>query len=263
MNTGTARVNDTSIYYEILGDGPALVLVSGGGTLDRRAWDDQFEAFAASHRVVRYDVRGIGRSWRPVAPFSHSDDLRALLKALDIQNSSIAGVSFGGTVALDFALDYPEMVDALILAASGTSSDAKASLRDVGSLAALARAKGVAHVFDLILGTPTFVSRENTTARSRIREIYDDNRDVFESGFPIFDYWEPTDPPAAARLSEVRARTLVVVGELDAPANIAMCERVATGIPEAVWKVVPDAAHLVNLENPAEFNRAVLEFLAS
>jgi len=78
MKQGMARVNGTSLYYEIRGKGFPVVLISGGGMLDRRGWDEQFEALAKSYKVIRYDIRGIGKSARPQQAFSHSHDLYAL-----------------------------------------------------------------------------------------------------------------------------------------------------------------------------------------
>jgi hypothetical protein len=83
-SSGTAAVNGTRLYYEVAGTGSPVVLVSGGGTLDRRQWDDQFDLLATRFRVIRYDIRGIGRSARPTGEFSHHEDLRALLDSLNI-----------------------------------------------------------------------------------------------------------------------------------------------------------------------------------
>src|SRR5262249_9161414 len=126
MKNGMARVNGTSLYYELKGKGFPLVLISGGGTLDRRTWDDSFSNFPKDYKVIRYDIRGIGKSARPLEPFSHSQDLYALLNFLNINKAHIIGLLFGGAIAIDFTLEHPEMVDSLILAASGSSKDAKA-----------------------------------------------------------------------------------------------------------------------------------------
>src|ERR1044072_826236 len=111
LSQGMARVNGTSLYYETKGKGFPIVFVSGGGILDRRGWDEQFETFAKHYRVVRYDVRGIGKSARPQGPFSHSEDLYALLSFLKIKRAHVAGLSVGGAIAIDFALEHPEVVD--------------------------------------------------------------------------------------------------------------------------------------------------------
>ena len=96
------------------GSGAPLVLIHGF-TLDMRMWDDQFTPFAERYRVVRYDVRGFGKSAVPAgAPYTNADDLAALLDYLDISSAAIVGLSMGGGIAIDFALAYPAMTRALI-----------------------------------------------------------------------------------------------------------------------------------------------------
>src|ERR1044071_390009 len=98
MKEELAEVNGTRLYYEVAGEGFPLVLISGGGTLDRRAWDDQFEVFAKSYEVIRYDIRGIGKSARPRAAFSHSRDLYELLKFLKVKRAHVVGLSFARAI---------------------------------------------------------------------------------------------------------------------------------------------------------------------
>src|SRR5689334_19941744 len=114
MLSGTAEVNHTRLYYEVAGSGPPLVLIHGFD-LDTRMWDDQFEVFAQHYRVVRYDVRGFGKSARPTEPYAHEEDLKALLDYLGIAQAHIVGMSMGGGIAIDFTLTYPEMTRTLIL----------------------------------------------------------------------------------------------------------------------------------------------------
>src|SRR5947208_996761 len=107
---GHADINGARLYYESAGTGSPVVLVSGGGTLDRRQWDDEYNVLAKRYHVIRYDVRGIGRSTRPTGEFSHHEDLRALFDFLHIEQAVVCGVSFGAAIAVDIALDHPDMV---------------------------------------------------------------------------------------------------------------------------------------------------------
>ncbi len=120
--TGVAHVNNTELYYEVVGSGHPLTLIHGM-LLDRRSWDDQFEVFARQYTVVRYDMRGWGDSAQEQAepPFSPRQDLLSLLDYLNIHKTSLLGLSGGGALALDFTLEHPDTVDALILVASGLS----------------------------------------------------------------------------------------------------------------------------------------------
>lgn len=264
MKQGMAQVNGTSLYYETAGKGFPLVLLSGGGTLDRRAWDNQFESFAKHYQVIRYDIRGIGKSERPSKPFSHSRDLYALLKFLKVKKTHVIGLSFSGAIAIDFALEHPEMVDHLILAATGTSSDAKskANVDSILALTAMAKKEGFPRMVQFLLDLPFFISQENRAAQEKIRQIYLDNRDMFEAGFPLVVLWQPTQPPASERLSEIRARVLLIEAENDHPAYKEITGQLRAGIKGAKNVLIPGGAHLLHLDKPKEFNQAVLEFLS-
>src|SRR4051794_29903296 len=111
---GFADVNETQLYYEVAGAGDPLVFVHGH-TLDTRMWDDQFALFAERYRVLRYDLRGYGRSASPPdRPYSHSDDLMALLTRFDMAPATLVGLSLGGLVVVDFAVTYPDAIRALV-----------------------------------------------------------------------------------------------------------------------------------------------------
>lgn len=113
--TGFADVNGTRLYYEIAGSGHPLVLIHGN-TLDNRMWDDQFEVFAQQYQVIRYDLRGFGKSNvpQPQESYAPADDLMSLLKHLGLSHAHILGLSRGGAVAIEFALTYRDATDTLI-----------------------------------------------------------------------------------------------------------------------------------------------------
>jgi len=263
VRTGTAKVNGASLYYEVKGEGFPLVLVSGGGLMDSRAWDQQFEHFSMHYKVIRYDVRGIGRSTRPGQKFSHSQDLYALLNLLKVKKAHVIGLSFGGSIALDFALDHPDMVSQLVLAASGTSTDSKgaANLQGLNWLSSIAKKDGIAKMVELVSNTPSFISKDNLAAQQKIRQNYLDNHDIFESDFPLISLWEPTNPPAANRLGAIRVPVLIMMAENDIPPYKETTDRMAAGMRQARTIVIPGAAHAINLDKPKEFDAAVLAFL--
>ena len=259
----TVTVNGTSLYYEEKGRGFPIVFVSSGGILDRRGWDEQFEFFSKHYRVIRYDVRGIGKSAQPKAPFSHSEDLYELLKLLEIKRAHVVGLSVGGAIAVDFAITHSEMVDHLILVASGLSSDAKseANLEGLTALTTLVKTNGIEHVIQLTLDTPFVLSNQNVAAREKVRQIYLDNTDIFQLGFPLYVLWQPIQPPPENRLASIRVPTLIVRGDKDSPVYTGMTERIGKGIPQSRTVVIPGGTHFLNLEKPNEFNHAVLTFL--
>ena len=113
---GFAEVNGTTLYYEVAGEGHPLVL-NHGGLVDHHLWDDHIDAFAQHFKVISYDIRGFGSSGmlkRGMELYSMERDLYSLLRFLGIEKTYILGLSMGGALAIDFTLQYPEMVDSLI-----------------------------------------------------------------------------------------------------------------------------------------------------
>src|SRR5260370_25380827 len=108
VETGYADVDGGRLYYETSGKGPALVLIHAG-FLDSRMWDTQFQLFSQNYRVIRYDVRGFGKSDVARIKFSDYKDLRGLLDHLRVKTASLVGVSNGGEVAPGIAFRYPTM----------------------------------------------------------------------------------------------------------------------------------------------------------
>ena len=259
---GFAAVNGTRLWYEAVGDGLPLVLIHGS-PLDATMWDEQMAAFAACHLVIRYDVRGFGRSDAPTdTPYRHEDDLAALLDYLGLERAAILGLSFGGRLAVDFALAYPERVTALLLAGSSLSGFpwSRDVLAEDDAIAAAIRAGGVPAARQLLLGQHWFQPVQRVAeVRAACRRLL-----FAYSGW----HWLHDDPviaphpPAYARLEAITAPTLVVPGEHDHPDIHAVSAALASRVPGANLVTMPGVAHMVNLEAPAEFNAAVLAFLA-
>ena len=168
VTRGSAAVNGTTLDYDMTGSGPHVVLIGGGGTLDRRAWDNQVAALSPQYTVLRYDVRGIGGSARPVGPFSHGEDLHTLLQSLSFLPAYVAGLSFGAGIAVDLALDYPEAVRGLVLAAPGLSSDKDQNLDGPLALADFVRAEDLEPVVDAMVANPISTLQGRSTERCSI-----------------------------------------------------------------------------------------------
>src|ERR1700694_5861724 len=120
VERGFAEVNGTRLYYEVTGVGHPLVL-SHSFLTDKSSWDDQFLVFAQHFKVMRYNLRGFGSSGLIQGPYSQREDLYALLKFLGIEKTYLLGLSGSSSIALDFTLEHPEMVDSLISASCGLS----------------------------------------------------------------------------------------------------------------------------------------------
>ncbi len=112
--SGFLDAGGSKVFYEAAGTGPPLVLVHDG-LMHSDGWNAQWEFFSKHHRVIRYDRRGYGQSAPATAPYSNIDDLHALLTRLAASNEVLVGCSAGGGLAIDFALEYPSLVQRLVL----------------------------------------------------------------------------------------------------------------------------------------------------
>jgi 3-oxoadipate enol-lactonase len=265
---GIAEINGAQIAYEVAGSGHPLTLIHAG-IADKRMWEAQFATFAESYRVVRYDIRGYGQSTFPAGPYTMREDLRALLQHLGIARTHLIGISMGGSIAIDFTLDYPEMVSALIPVAAGISGEEGAPDPEMEArwhAINEATKRGdidAANELELQIWVDGFgrtAGPVDPAVREQVRAM---NAAALtrEGEFAQAESVNRLAPPAIGRLEEIAAPTLVIVGNCDLPEVITSAETLATRIPGAQKVVLPEVAHLPPMEAPAEFNRLVLDFL--
>jgi 3-oxoadipate enol-lactonase len=261
IKTGIAPVNGTRLYYEISGEGHPLVLIHGGA-VDSRAFDDQFAVFAQHLKVVRYDVRGAGKSGDRDKPFSNSEDLYSLLKFLNIDSAYLLGISRGGGFAFDVTLEYPQMVDALILVSANMGVHVPA-YTEMFERSTEAGKKSGAAAAAAVWGYDPHQGPQRESARARVLEIITDNMPRFR----YFDGYEPVEQlssseiPRYQRLAEIHVPTLVLSGAHDNIVARNNSKNWASGIANARLVVFPNAGHLINIDQVDEFNQTVLEFL--
>ncbi|UCF32950.1 MAG: alpha/beta fold hydrolase [Phycisphaerales bacterium] len=265
FESGFVKVDGTALYYEVLGQGEPLVMIHGG-LLDHRMWDDQFDVFAKRYKVIRYDARGHGLTNGPSGSFHDHEDLLRLLQHLGVERAHVMGLSMGGRIAVDLALEHPEMVKSLIPVSSGLSGynfTGPDFLENTKNLREAYR-KG-----DYALATEWF-QRAWTDGPERTPEQVDPK--VRERvHWMIFHCIQPgrnlaqalsPEPPAISRLGEIKVPMLIILGDLDMSDIHVIVDKLAKDVEQAQKVVMPNAAHMVNMEQPVAFNKAVLEFLA-
>lgn len=270
--SGYAPVLGGELYYEQCGAGPAVILVHAG-IADLRMWDDQLPALAERHTVVRYDTRGFGRTRSAPVAFSNRQDLLALMDHLDLARAALVGCSRGGMIALDTALEAPERVTALGWVCSGISgwqpADELFTPEDIALYEAMQAAEA-AHEhertaeLDVRLWVDGPRQPEGRAAEHVRRKVYAMALNNYRSHAHLFDAGlepQPLEPPAVARLSELRMPVLAIVGQLDSPATPAAAAVLAAAAPQTQIITYPDAAHLPNMERPERFNADLLAFL--
>jgi pimeloyl-ACP methyl ester carboxylesterase len=232
-------------------------------------WDPQWETFRPSHRVLRYDMRGFGRS--PVGPGSYSNagDLIDLLEQQGVAKASLVGVSMGGRVALEVAIARPELVDALVLVGAGFPGhdwSAEMNAADEAEMAALKRGDLDAAV-EVALRTWVDGPRRrpedvDSDVRARVAEM---QRRAYELQLPVWETAEeePLVGDLSERVGEVDAPTLVLVGEEDVRDMHEIAGRLERELPNARRASIANTAHVPSMERPREFDQLVLPFLQS
>ena len=255
-----------ALYAEVAGEGPEVVLVHEGIS-DSRMWDEQWEAWSRSFRLLRLDLRGFGRSPLEPGPFAHARDLIAVLEQHGFDRVALVGVSLGGRVALEVTLARPELVRALVLVAPGMPGhEWSQSLREAWAEEEAAFEAGdldaavEASLRTWVDGPRRKPGDVDPAVRARVGEM---QRRAYELAAGIAaDEEELLVDDLAQRVGEIEAPTLVLVGEEDQPDMHAIAERLAREIPGARLERIAATAHVPSMERPREFDGLVLPVLA-
>ena len=266
IQTGFAPINGAQIYYEVAGAGQPMILLHAG-VADGRFWDEQFTVFAQQYRVIRFDLRGFGRSKMPKGQFSNHGDVAALLDFLQVDKAIVVGISFGGKITIDFALAYPQRVTALVLGApsvGGTKPSERITQVWTDEEAAIEREDWDTAVEINLLTWVDGIHRQPDEVDPAVRQkVGQMQREIFQMDIPDDVEEIELEPEANGRLAEIAVPALVLVGALDLPEKVAQATWLASEIANAQHAVIPDVAHMLNMEAPDQFNQLVLEFLQS
>jgi 3-oxoadipate enol-lactonase len=258
------ETNGARIAYDVEGNGEPVVLIHAG-IANRSQWDDQVEALKDAYRVIRYDTRGFGETETDAVVFSNRADIAALLDHLGERSAHLVGMSRSGSIAIDFAIEFPERVRSLVVAAGGISGYESPNGSPQGTFDEAERlweAKDWEHLADWeadfwVDGPGQPSGRADPAIRAKVHDwILANYRAEKEEGEP-----QVLDPPAVGRLGELRAKLLVMLGTLDEPGTSDAMRHVAASVPGAELEVFEGAAHMLNLEQPERFNRVLRDWL--
>jgi pimeloyl-ACP methyl ester carboxylesterase len=255
-------VRGVEIAYEDVGRGEPVVLLHGF-LFDRSLWREQAAALGDRFRFITPDLRGHGESAATAAPATMEEmaaDVAALLDELGVGPAVVGGLSMGGYVSFAFCRRHPERVRALVLADTRAQADNEEGRRAREELARLALGEGMRPIADS--WTPKMLAPETLTSRP----------DVVERVRAMILGTKPEGAAAASRgmalrrdqtdwLPEIAVPTLILVGSEDAITPPAVSEAMRAKIKDARLEVVRGAGHASNVERPAEFNRALADFL--
>lgn len=258
--SGYADVNGGRLYYEVAGTGHPLVLIHGG-QMDSRMWDDQFAKWASAYKVIRYDVRGYGKSPAATGVYADEEDLASLLHTLNVPKAYVVGLSLGGRIAIDLMLSHPELVDAAVLVAPGLSGfPFSPNPNDLASWHAAQAADWETVTRYWLTSGYMAPAMENPRIAPRLHQL------ALENAHENLDnaaLERQLSPPAIDRLASIHVPTLIVVGNRDVTDIHEICGLLYARIPGAKEVVIDGSGHIVNMERPEAFERTVLDFLHS
>jgi len=257
------KANGIDVNYELRGKEGAPWLVLGHSlACSVRMWDPQVAALRDRYRILAYDTRGHGASEAPAGPYSLemlADDLFFLCKELKIKTAHYCGLSMGGMIGQTFALKYPGVFRTLILADT-TSRYPQDAAPVWAERIRTVEARGMEP-----LAQPTLERWFTEAFRKTNPAVVDGIRKLIlatpAAGYVGCSHAIPKIN-LTARLKEIKCPILVIVGEQDPGTPVAMAKEIHENAPGSQLVVIPQAAHLANLEQPAAFTRAMEQFLA-
>jgi 3-oxoadipate enol-lactonase len=266
------RLEETlAVNYEVQGNGPDIVLVHGLGLSSMKTWRYQVPALSSRYRVHTYDVRGFGQTNNPAGRFSvqqHAYDLLALLDALGLDRPVLVGFSMGGWISQQFVLDHPERVRALVLSNTTSGLRPEGAQRFVDRAAQVEKTGMQALSDQQIRNTFSAESlRDNPALIDFYRsEFLDTSANAASSYAAMFralsvPNWTP-------QLGRIQCPALILCGDSDqgitrGNSSTDAAEILHHGIAGSRFEVIKHGGHYAHLEQPASWNRIVLEFLDS
>lgn len=258
------KVKGGELAYEVAGEGPSILFIHSA-IADSRMWSRELRVFSHNHRAIRFDLRGYGGSPPATASFSYGEDIKTLLDHLDAGRTFLVGSSMGGAFAIDFALEHPERVSGLLLAAPGMSGgfhppfspeEQSALDYDDQKSAGIAEAwsKGDAPRAVELLRELWCSALEGASLELFLRMLNDNLSEVFDDRSAKL---AAKRLPAEDRLGALKAPTTILQGDRDNPSSLYFSRRIEKGLGGSRILSVAGADHLINLSRPAAFDDAL------
>lgn len=256
-----ATINGITLAYSDSGAGLPIVFLHAF-PLNRTMWAQQESALSSQFRIIAIDLRGHGESDAPLWRYTldqAAEDVRALLDHLAIQQALFAGLSMGGYILLAFYRKYADRVKGMVLADTKAQADTAEGKEGRFQMAQLAYKHGPSAIADLML--PKLLSPAAIQSKpeivQRVRTMIEGNQMSGIVGDLMAMAERPNSMPF---LKEITCPTQIIVGDLDQATPPADATLMAEQIPHARLAIIPNAAHLSNIEQPEEFSRTIAAF---
>ena len=253
-------VNGITLAYSDTGTGLPIVFLHAF-PLNRTMWAWQEAALSSQFRVITIDLRGHGESDAPLWHYhldQTADDVRALLDHLSIRQALFVGLSMGGYILLAFYRKYADRVKGMVLADTKAQADTPEGKTGRFQMAQIAYKQGPSAIADLML--PKLLSPATIQSRpelvQRVRTMIEGNQISGIAGDLMAMEARPDSVPF---LRQITCPTSIIVGELDQATPLSDAQLMAGQIPGAKLAIIPNAAHLANLEQPEAFTKIVAE----
>lgn len=258
------KVSDIEMYYECMGEGDPVVLVTGYGA-DLFQWAMQLPALSENHKVYTLDNRGVGSSDKPSGPYSikmMADDLAGFFKAMNIEDAHLVGHSMGGMISQQFALDHPDLLRSLTLASTTCKIPRGADLmlllwadilEKLGNESFVNNILGWCFTFDFVESHYDTLLALRQMALDHLEEkpLFPDclrSQCAAVMGFDVAD-----------KIHHIELPTMVLVGRGDILTPLTLSEKMAERIPDSFLKII-DGGHAFHNQVPEAFNQALLDF---
>lgn len=270
IDSGYAEVNGTKLYWETAGIGETIVLIHGSFG-DRRFWDFQFTALSKKYKVLRYDVRGYGKSALPKSeePYTDAEDLNALMEYLEIKKAHICGLSLGSIVGIDFTLSHPDKLISLILCGPRVAGDATDEYRTVNAdtiRGIIAKTTDILKNKSSKEATDYLWTGNHSMGKTVISSITREK--LLNMGYE-YSWWRYLNtskrgqvfPMAIKKLYEIKIPTLIITAEYD----LELCKEIAAIIMKEIAGAklisIKGAGHIMNMDKPRKFNKVFFKFI--
>ncbi|MDZ8055627.1 MAG: alpha/beta fold hydrolase [Aulosira sp. ZfuVER01] len=247
----------TDLYYEIQGTGEAIALIHSGGA-DLRDWQLIAPLLAKNYQAIAFDGRGAGKSPAPLEPANYVEDLTKLLDHIGIDKATLVGHSIGGQIATDFALTYPQRVSKLVLVAPGLSGYQFSPEMEQWYAQVMTAAPDVERMVKLMLDGCIYSTIMNSPQSELMYEMTKHNTQRYFDWKSSEQVWP--QPPAIARLHELQAKTLFIIGTKDSN-DIFRIAELFQQVPDIHFAKIDGADHMPTLTHSAEVYNLICDFL--
>ncbi|MBK9637499.1 MAG: alpha/beta hydrolase [Bacteroidetes bacterium] len=259
------KVNDISICYNDYGKGDIPIIFIHGFPFDKLMWQTQLSLLCQDHRVIAYDVRGFGKSSIGSTQGSinlFADDLVNFMDGLKIEKAIVCGLSMGGYILLNAVIRYPQRFEAIILSDTQCIADSFETKEK--------RKKAISQIVagkinDFAMGfIATVFSEDTKKTKGEVVEkikstILSTRAESVTATLSVLAEREDL----CSSISQIAVPTLIICGEKDNVTPVEQAQFLHDTIPNSQLKIIDNAGHMSNLEQPDEFNRLVLDFLSS